>query len=790
MASAARKDIAAIRGTVTNVRHWNQATGFVVFSMRADRNNKLVVFCNGVVPEPPKVGDSLEVFGRQDTQSKYPGFQFRITGYEQTAGIETHTLARFLSSFAKFLGDEKAYRIASYFGTNLESVLETEPGRLTEVEGIGPTIAQNIADGWRLNRSFRSIKVFLMKLGLPDWRIRNIVSHHGVGYEEKLKADPYLLMREGVGFSACDSYAENLGVEHNDPVRYRGFIVSHLRSTVVGEGHLYSTVEDLVNAFNKHDLDSSRRKFSPDGTIKSELDVHINRLVDDGFVVMEENRLYFYDQYFFEAAAAQRITTIMSTPGADKFSAIDLPAYIEEYEELERFKIPEFSLSSTQRDALESFVKDKVLVVTGAPGTGKTTVVKSFVKMMKEQEMKFLLLAPTGIAAKRLEETAGHPAYTIHRKLGYQGNSWAFNSRNKLPVEAVLIDEFSMVDQQLIFRLLDAMRPDTKLVMVGDVFQLPSVGAGNVLRDLIDSKCIKTIFLTKVHRQAETSDIIKAANLIKDGSTDMSLFKSDPKADIVMVGTGKDVLLAQQHIVDMCRTLKNKGTTRFQVVTPRNEGDLSVASLNIALQEALNPKKSETETDIMLEKGVKIRTGDRVMIIKNHYGLGVYNGDVGKVLSIAPDSVRIQIEGLENIVAVPTREAPQLVKLAYAVTVHKVQGQEYPVVILAFIKSHGHNLLQRNLLYTALTRAKRKVLVVGQEAAVVASIENESIRHRNTQLSARIREGVQNIGVKEYNHLQRLLDVGDQAENYTVIQKMLFPTKSEEKDDTSSYFFE
>ena len=587
-----RPDIVAIKGTVQMVRHWNPTTGFAVFSMRSEKNAKIIIFCNGVVDTPPRVGDAVEVFGYQDKQSKYPGVQFRITGYEHAKGTETLQLARFVASFSKFLGDEKAYKLASHFGDELEGILENTPDRLTEVEGIGSVIAQNIADGWRLNKGVKTIKIFLMKLGLPDWRIREVISHHGVGYEEKLKSDPYLLMREGVGFSACDSYAEALGVGADDPVRYRGFITHYLRSAVVGEGHLYATVQDLVTAFNKHDIDAAGRKFKGDGIIFDDVKQHLQFQIDQGYVVRDGGCLYFYDQFFFEAAASQRLSDMMSSASAEAFKGVDLPAFVEDYEELEQVKIADFKLADQQREALESFVSDKVLVVTGAPGTGKTTVVKSFVKMMKDYDMKFLLLAPTGIAAKRLEETAGHPAYTIHRKLGYQGTSWAFNSKSKLPVDAVLVDEFSMVDQQLLFRLLDAMRSDTKLVIVGDVYQLPSVGAGNVLRDLIDSKCIKTIFLTKVHRQAETSDIIKAANLIKDGSTDISLFGRDPKGDIVMVPTGNDRDLAERRIVEICSSLKAKGNVRFQVITPRNEGDLSVASLNNALQQTLNPKKS------------------------------------------------------------------------------------------------------------------------------------------------------------------------------------------------------
>lgn len=667
----AQPDITAIRGTVQHIRHWNESTGFAVFTIRAEKNAKIVVSCNGVVPSPPRVGDSVEVFGYQDKKSKYPGVQYRITGFEYTKGSDVLQLARFVASFSKFLGDEKAYRIAAHFGDDLENILETEPNRLTEVEGIGPAIAQNVADGWILNKGLRSIKVFLMKLGLPDWRIREVVSNHGVGYEGKLKADPYLLMKEGVAFGACDSYAEALGITHNSPVRFKGFISHYLRNVVPGEGHMLGSVRSLVESINRHDKEHSRRRFDPVGVTEDEVLPHLDEMVKDGFVIREGGSIYHYEHFFYEAAAAQRLSDILSADMASAFKDVVFEDFVAEYEELEQLNIPDFRLADQQREALESFIKDKALIVTGAPGTGKTTVIKSFVKLLEDYDLKFLLLAPTGIAAKRLEETASHPAYTIHRKLGYKGSTWDHNSRHKLPVDVVLIDEFSMVDQQLLFRLVDALRPDTKIVLVGDVYQLPSVGAGNVLRDLIASKQIKTIFLTKVHRQAETSDIIKVANLIKDGSTDLSLFRQDPKADVVMIATGGDRDLAEQRIVEMCSTLKTRGNIRFQVISPRNEGDLSVASLNRAIQQSLNPKTSDAETEIHLDKDTRARIGDRVMIVKNNYNLGVYNGDVGKVLAIAPDAVRVQIEGLDNIVQIPTRDAPQLLKLSYCTSVHK-----------------------------------------------------------------------------------------------------------------------
>lgn len=775
---AARKDLVALRGHVIRLGHQNPATGFRVFTVRALKDSRKVIQVSGVLESSPRIDDAVEIFGYFDTQSTYKGIQFKATGFSHISGLDELQIARFLTSFAKFLGDIKAREIAAYFGPTLEEVLENSPGRLMEVPGIGETICKNILDGWNEKKGVRSISIFLMKLGLPEYKIRDIVSHHGLGFEEKVKADPYLLMDEGIGFSACDSYAETLGIAADSAIRYRGFALSVLKTSVQAEGHLYISMRNLITAFNESNT-KSHRKFHEIGVTSEDIAGPLESLIDDGYVVRDGDKLYFFEQFFYEAASAERLASMLLTPGAKTFEGIDTADFMDKYEETERFRIPEFSLADAQRDAIESFVQDKALIVTGAPGTGKTTVVRSFVKILKDYKLRFVLLAPTGKAAKRLEETAGHPAYTIHRKLGYQGDKWVYGFRNKLPVDVILVDEFSMVDQQLLYRLLDSLNPTAKIIMVGDHFQLPSVGAGNVLRDLLGSGRIKTITLTKVHRQAETSDIVKVANQIKDGSSDMGLFKlNDLKAEVVMLRTGSDIEMAEKYIVSLCKALKQKGDTSFQVISPRNEGDLSVGSLNLVLQEALNPKPESGlgSMEISLGNDVKLRMGDRVRITKNHYGLGVFNGDSGKVLLISTDTVKVAIEGGTSVVSVPVREARTLLALGYTSSVHRTQGAEFGVVILALLKSHGNNLLQRNLIYTAITRAKKKVIIVGQDGAVVSSIENDSIKNRNTALAARITESLDKATDTEFMALHPLLSVPDTAPNFVAIQKMLFPS--------------
>jgi len=376
--------------------------------------------------------------------------------------------------------------------------------------------------------------------------------------------------------------------------------------------------------------------------------------------------------------------------------------------------------------------------------THNTTIIKGLVTILKLLNASFELLTPTGISAKKLGTTAECQAYTIHRRLGYKGKSWDYNAVVKYPTQAVIIDETSMVDQEVFYRLLSALHPSTKLVFVGDNDQLPSVGPGSVLRELINSGQIKTIFLSTIFRQDKQSEIIKAAKKIRDGDQDLSYFKADKKSDIWFI-PGRDPDHLERIVVKFAEELMQHNRLsvdkkHFQIITPRNEGPLSVDSLNIALQRALNPPASDKKE--FLIGRVIIRKGDRVIIRKNNYELEVFNGDIGKVVFVTPDHVTVDVEDYGDAtrrVDIPMRIADDMIRMAYAITVHRAQGLEYPLVIMPFIKAHGKMLLQRNLLYTALTRAKRKVIILGQASALEQAIANDKIQRRNTMFAERIR---------------------------------------------------
>jgi exodeoxyribonuclease V alpha subunit len=730
-----------IKGTVNRVLFASESSDFKVFQLR--RRDRALISVTGefshLVP-----GAAIEVHGAFRTHPKY-GVGFKASAYTHCHDGSPNSMCLYLQAIAKWIGPERSVILVKHFGPKLEEIIEQCPERLAEVEGIGEKIARSIVEAWSANKNLKDVQIFLHSLGLTESKIRKVLTSYGPDSEKILKDNPWRLIEHGFGFSTCDSIAEKLGKERTDPTRWKSLALHALRQCA-SSGHLFLLQNDFVTTYNAY----NRGHPWPlkDGDITwDDIAPHIATLSSDGSAVVDGNRIYDLSLFFYENESARLLHRIMVTPGSLKFGSVKGEEFIVKYEHLEGIE-----LSEAQKEAIRSFLSEKVLVITGNPGTGKTTVVKGLVTILKLLNASFELLTPTGISAKKLGTTSGYPAYTIHRRLGYKGTHWDYNAVVKYPTQAVIVDETSMVDQEVFYRLMSALNPSTKLVFVGDNDQLPSVGPGSVLRELIDSKQIKTIFLDTIFRQDKQSDIIKAAKKVRDGDLDLSLFKSEKSADIWFI-RDKDHERVERTVVKFAEELMQHNRVsddkkHFQIITPRNEGPLSVDSLNTALQAALNPPAPDKK-EFTIGR-TTIRKGDRVIIRKNNYELEIFNGDIGKVAFVTPDHVTVDIEDYGDAtrrVDIPMKIADEMIKMAYAITVHRAQGLEYPLVIMPFLKAHGKMLLQRNLLYTAMTRAKRKVIILGQASALEAAIANDKIQRRNTMFAERIRSWTNEQGI-------------------------------------------
>ena len=744
-----------ITGIVKNIIYESQQNDFKVFVIKRPDNSLIRV--TGDFTQILS-GAKLEVHGDFKSHPKY-GPAFKATAHTFCYDKNTSSISLYIQMIAKWVGPVRSYAIAEKFGGDLQDVIEKTPERLMEIEGIGEKVAESIVEAWKLNRDMKDIQIFLYGLGLGVAKVRRITNMFGPDTEKILTENPWMLCGHGFGFTTCDNIAHKLGRDMRDPFRYQQFI-NYTMNQVVSTGHLYLHPAQIVEAFNRYNAKADYPFKGGDLTIH-DIAVHIKTLIQTAYLLNDNNRIYSLSSFFFENESARLISKILNTKSSCKLNAAEADAYIKRYEENSSIGLPvPFKLSVNQIEAVRSFFSEKVMIMTGGPGTGKTQTVKAFVQVLREKGISFELLTPTGIAAKKLGNATGGEAYTIHRRLGYKGSTWDSNSANKYSTDVIIIDECSMVDQEVFYRLISAIYPSTKIVFVGDNDQLPSVGPGCVLRELIDSKLIKTIFLDKIFRQDKCSEIILESKKIRDGDIDLTYFRSEPTSDIWHIAD-KDDTRIENTIISFAKQLKNRAKEKhnisFQIITPRNEGPLSVFSLNAALQKALNPP-DPNKSELRIDESI-IRVGDRVLIKKNNYEHEVFNGDVGKVISITPSSVVVDIEDFmdkSKRIDLPINLAEDMLKLAYVITVHKSQGSEYSIVILPLIKAHGTMLLQRNLLYTAITRAKKKVILIGQTSAIEQAIRNDKIQKRNTVLSERINKWMSGTGISMRNIFSQL----------------------------------
>lgn len=650
-----------------------------------------------------KAGVTLELHGHWVDHCKY-GQQFRIVTWQPWA----HTpddIGHFLSRCVRGMHDPQITQaVTDVWGRDAFT-------RLAEDDPLDNTRLSVARDCWKATIAFRDIASLLRDDGLSGSLVTAILQAFGHEAREALYTDPYRLMEiAGMVFSTADRMGLRLSIPPQDPRRVAGALLAALREAV-RSGHLYLPRGDLAS-WARHYVSA----------IES-VDESINMLVDRKALTIESGTgAYLPEWHHYEHASAQWLASnLHESPlgvGAEEF--------IQTYEQASHI-----ILSDDQRQALRLLSSNRVVVLTGLPGTGKTTVVRAFVRMFEAAKVAFRLMAPTGIAAKRLASVTERPASTIHRALRYDGMSWFHNERNRLVIDAVIVDEMSMVDQELLYRLLSSLRPDTIVVFVGDDAQLPSVGPGNVLRELVRCPALPKVRLTTIFRQSNKGDIVLNAHRVNRGE-DLPLHEKNPKSEFQFVSMGNQDDIAQL-VVEMAAKLKGRNAN-FQVLSPMYDGVVGVNRLNQCMRDRLNPLQGQAE---FKRKDLHFRVGDRLMVIQNDYKLAVYNGDVGKLVYIGPDELVVRIHGTGNEpdaeVRFPVDQAGKL-RLAYAVTVHKCQGSEFDTIIMPLVCTQGR-MLQRNLFYTAITRARKRVWILGDSMAVSRAIQNDQVQDRNTRLA-------------------------------------------------------
>lgn len=702
-----------LRCVVERITYQNPENGYSVFKVKVKDYNDLVTLV-GNMPEVP-AGSVLLCEGEWKVDKRY-GRQFTAATWEEVMPATLYGIEKYLGSgLVKGIGPKYARLIVSKFGLDTIEVIENDIERLYEVSGIGKKRVEKIRESWEKQKDIKNVMLFLQGYGVSTAYAAKIYRQYGKESIETVKANPYRLADDiwGIGFKTADGIAGKMGYGNNDPRRCKSGI-NYTLSQLADAGHAYAEEEQLVNSAKE----LLQAEEAPIRTALAEM-TNAEELKTDG------NAIYLPPFYYAEAGTAGRLLAMLDTPpdnlitGEPDIRQISKETGIE-YDDI-------------QIQAIRQATASKVMVLTGGPGTGKTTTVQGIITALKNMGLRILLAAPTGRASKRMSEATGMEAKTIHRLLEYNPqDGYKRNEENPLDADVLITDECSMIDIILMNSLMKAIPSTMRLILVGDIDQLPSIGAGNVLRDIIDSGRVPVIRLTRIFRQAQTSRIIMSAHAINRGEfpdisngreTDfffMQIEDSETVAETI-VGLVKDRLPKAYH----------QPVSNIQVLTPMQKGIVGASNLNISLQAALNP-----EQQALTRGGYTFRLNDRVMQLRNNYDKEVFNGDLGYITGINMEDRTLQVDFDGKNVEYEVSELDELT-LAYATTIHKSQGSEYPIVVMPVLMTH-YVMLQRNLIYTGITRAKKICVLVGTKKALSFAIRNMTVLKRNTRLKERL----------------------------------------------------
>lgn len=731
--------LTALEGSLEALTFRNEESGFTIARLRTFDNEHVSVLGTFVNPVP---GETLQLSGRWETHPQY-GPQFRVLNYQVCKPATVEAMEKYLGSgLIHGIGPQTARALVAYFGLDTIDIIEKNPKRLTEVPGIGRQKVQWIQEAWEAQREVRHIMLFLQGHGISAAYATKICRTYGDRAIEIVTANPYRLAQDvvGIGFKTADRIAQQLGLALNTPERIEAGVLFALQQAG-DNGHCFLPQAELSRIAAEL-LATPPEEGEPAPGAMPTLEVvgqAIETLVRRQLLIRDTDDsevvpIYLKQVFLAERSLALRLRKLLDTPLTGCWLPDDVEGYVEEI--CGRLQV---TLAAQQRQAVTASLRQRVAVLTGGPGTGKTTTTRAILQAHVGCQRNVVLASPTGRAAKRLSEVTGYPAMTIHRLLEVDPTTFQFkrNQENPIECDTLIIDEVSMVDLYLAFALVKALPEHAQVIFVGDADQLPSVGAGNVLRDLIASEVVPVVCLTEVFRQAAESTIITNAHRVNHGEMpDLPPTTQWREADCLFIPQD-DPLLAAQKIADVvCRSLPALGYPRedVQVLVPMQRGTLGAQYLNTLLQEALNPKQLGVAE---LTRGQKtLRCGDRIIQTVNNYDKEVFNGDIGYVRHI--DAAEKQF-----IVAYPEREVDYSfddideVQLAYALTVHKSQGSEYPAVVLVLHTQH-YLLLQRNLLYTALTRARKMAVILGSKRAIGIAVRSDRQQARFTRLAARL----------------------------------------------------
>ncbi|MDO4218808.1 MAG: ATP-dependent RecD-like DNA helicase [Synergistaceae bacterium] len=747
----------SLRGSLERIVYHNDESNYSVLSLKVSKHADLVTAV-GILPNPV-LGEFMMLSGAWVDNPRF-GMQFSFTKAEASLPTTLTGLEKYLASgFIKGVGVATAAKIVNAFGEDTINVLDNEPERLREVTGLSVKKAQEIATAWSEKQDERRIMVFLQSWGLGTGYASRIFKQYGADTIEILKANPYRLTQEvwGIGFAIADKIAASMGVALTAPERVSAGVAFALNE-FVAQGHVFAPKEKLL--VRTAELLGISADIVEEGLELARLEENV--IVEDYINSDEEaneedkqieSAVYLPAFHYSEVKSAENLAALVASPFQMQFVNFEqyLPALEQDMG---------LTLAETQKEAIKTALASKVMVITGGPGTGKTTIIRAVQKLKEYAGFKVALAAPTGRAAKRMSEATGCGAKTIHRLLECQGTAdvglnFLRDDKNPLDFDLIILDEASMIDQVLFHHILKAIRKEASLILVGDINQLPSVSSGNVLEDVIDSGICPVVRLNQIFRQGKESRIITNAHMINNGEMPNLQNLRDSDFYFIETTSENDQFIPEEEqkaeterrTLDVIKRLVTQNIPRtfgfdplkdIQVLCPMHNGITGTKRLNIELQQVLNRNGGEG-----IERfGFRYKIGDKVMQIKNNYDKDIYNGDIGIITEIDMQDKMMLVSTDSGDVCYEFTELDELAP-AYAISVHKSQGSEYPVCIVPLLTQH-YIMLQRNLLYTAVTRGKKLVVLVGSKKALAIAVSNNQTKVRWTRLKERLQTYMNN----------------------------------------------